>query len=216
MSSNPKLSFPEYAALVNYAHAHGPRWKAALRQDWMRARTSGILEHLRGASYFGPRGLAAFKLANRPPAAVRRNPRKPSPGRVAFLRSVQAIKPRTMIVGHAMESAVRLAKAEALLDEAERLDVARFDTEYDDDADVSWMDNEQRRELGRGKVEVLTAYLDIVDSKGYWRRADSLGGITVDKGREGRLYIKDVRRELALEARDALRAAVNRARKGRG
>ena len=59
------------AALKSYADEHGRRWKEALREDWMKARTDrgpywpdrGRLLHcLRNNPDFGPRGLDRFRL----------------------------------------------------------------------------------------------------------------------------------------------------------
>lgn len=55
-----QLSQGEHAALRAYALVHGRAWKAALRAAWMEASEPGVLQGLRNAAYFGPRGLAAY------------------------------------------------------------------------------------------------------------------------------------------------------------
>lgn len=56
------LTDDERDALATYAATHGRNWKAQLRDDWMNARTSGILQQLRNSANFGPRGLTNFRL----------------------------------------------------------------------------------------------------------------------------------------------------------
>lgn len=56
------LSNDELDALRTYAARHGRCWKQALRQAWMDASEPGILQALRNAAHFGPRGLNRFKL----------------------------------------------------------------------------------------------------------------------------------------------------------
>ena len=43
-----------------YAAANGRRWKSALNQDWVNARSTGELHALRNSH--GPSWLAAYKL----------------------------------------------------------------------------------------------------------------------------------------------------------
>jgi hypothetical protein len=69
------LSAAEREALDDYAAAHGRRWKAALRADWMNAMTgwarlcphgAAELLRLRTAAHFGPRGLTGYRAAPLP------------------------------------------------------------------------------------------------------------------------------------------------------
>lgn len=56
------LTADEIIALTSYAAQNGRTWKAALREAWMTASEPGLLQQLRNASYFGPRGLKAFQV----------------------------------------------------------------------------------------------------------------------------------------------------------
>jgi hypothetical protein len=69
MTKHQVLTADEHRALQAYADAHGRTWKADLRWAWENASEPGILQLLRNASYFGPRGLNAYKLA--PPLCER-------------------------------------------------------------------------------------------------------------------------------------------------
>ncbi|MGO7042231.1 hypothetical protein ACCS60_28180 [Rhizobium acaciae] len=57
------LTDKEHAAVLAYAFEHGRRWKACLRDDWMNARTTGILQALRNSH--GPSWLVSYSVANR-------------------------------------------------------------------------------------------------------------------------------------------------------
>ena len=61
-----RLTTDEHAALMAYAAAHGRTWKQQLRDAWMTASEPGLLQQLRNASYFGPRGLNAYTLPTVP------------------------------------------------------------------------------------------------------------------------------------------------------
>lgn len=56
----PPITLAQRAALAAYAAIHGRRWKFALNQDWMNARSTGELHVLRNSH--GPSWLAAYKL----------------------------------------------------------------------------------------------------------------------------------------------------------
>ena len=56
----PAITPAQQAALVAYAAANGRRWKSALNQDWVNARSTGELHALRNSH--GPSWLAAYKL----------------------------------------------------------------------------------------------------------------------------------------------------------
>jgi len=64
------LTEKEQAAIRAYARENGRYWKARLRDDWMNARTTGILQTLRNSR--GPSWLASFSLASSQPAAPER------------------------------------------------------------------------------------------------------------------------------------------------
>ena len=55
------LSADEKAALRDWRDSNGRRWRTLLADAWMNGRTSGVLQYLRNASYFGPAGLARLK-----------------------------------------------------------------------------------------------------------------------------------------------------------
>jgi hypothetical protein len=62
------LTEQEHAAMRAYAREHGRYWKARLRDDWMNARTTGILQALRNSH--GSSWLVSFSLtSSQPPAA---------------------------------------------------------------------------------------------------------------------------------------------------
>ena len=63
MTTKRALTAEEYAALKAYAETHGRTWKAQLQAAWMSASEPGVLQQLRNAAHFGPRGLAAFRFA---------------------------------------------------------------------------------------------------------------------------------------------------------
>lgn len=58
------LTNEEHVAVQAYALEHGRNWKAALRDDWMNARTTGILQALRNSH--GPSWLVNYSLADWP------------------------------------------------------------------------------------------------------------------------------------------------------
>ena len=60
-----KLTAEETAAIDTYALANGHNWKQSLGDAWMRAALPGTLQALRNSPRFGPRGLRAYKLAER-------------------------------------------------------------------------------------------------------------------------------------------------------
>ena len=50
-------------ALIDYAAEKGARWKLQLDIDWQYASCRpGPLQYLRNASWFGPQGLAKYRL----------------------------------------------------------------------------------------------------------------------------------------------------------
>jgi len=51
-----------------YARERGRNWKSKLRDDWMNARTTGIMQALRNSH--GPSWLASYALPKPPPAAT--------------------------------------------------------------------------------------------------------------------------------------------------
>lgn len=62
------LTEKEHAAIRAYARENGRYWKARLRDDWMNARTAGILQVLRNSH--GPSWLVSFSLtSSQSPAA---------------------------------------------------------------------------------------------------------------------------------------------------
>jgi hypothetical protein len=60
-TTTPRLTDEQVAALEAYAARHGRNWKAALREAWMTASEPGLLQQLRNAAYFGPRGLINYR-----------------------------------------------------------------------------------------------------------------------------------------------------------
>ncbi|MGI2036346.1 hypothetical protein ACRQ1B_28625 [Rhizobium panacihumi] len=58
------LTSDEHAAVQAYALEHGSDWKAALRDDWMNAKTTGTLQALRNSH--GPSWLDAYSIADWP------------------------------------------------------------------------------------------------------------------------------------------------------
>ncbi len=64
MTKNRPLTSDEHAAVQAYALEHGRNWKAALRDDWMNARTTGILQALRNSH--GPGWLERYSIADWP------------------------------------------------------------------------------------------------------------------------------------------------------
>jgi hypothetical protein len=62
MCKKHQLTNEELTALLDYATRHGRNWKQSLREAWMDASEPGILQQLRNASYFGPRGLINFAV----------------------------------------------------------------------------------------------------------------------------------------------------------
>ncbi len=57
------LTESEHAAMSAYALENGRYWKARLRDDWMNARTTGILQALRNSH--GPSWLVSYSLPKR-------------------------------------------------------------------------------------------------------------------------------------------------------
>jgi len=55
-----QLTPEELGALIDYAERHGRNWKSKLNEDWMYARTTGALQHIRNS--FGPNWLVSFNL----------------------------------------------------------------------------------------------------------------------------------------------------------
>ncbi len=68
MTKRRQLTEAEHAAVRAYAFEHGRCWKDRLRDDWMNARTTGILQALRNSH--GPSWLVSYSIAGRqrPPA----------------------------------------------------------------------------------------------------------------------------------------------------
>ncbi|GAA5666735.1 hypothetical protein Brsp07_05251 [Brucella sp. NBRC 14130] len=68
------LTPKEHAALQAYALENGRRWKSKLNDDWMNARTTGVLQALRNSH--GPNWLVSYSLSKpatpseRPPFAI--------------------------------------------------------------------------------------------------------------------------------------------------
>ena len=58
------LTNEEHAAVQAYALEHDRNWKSALRDDWMNAKTTGILQALHNSH--GPSWLAEYSIADRP------------------------------------------------------------------------------------------------------------------------------------------------------
>ena len=58
------LTNDEHAAIAAYAMEQGKNWKSKLRDDWMNAKTTGILQALRNSH--GPSWLADYSLADWP------------------------------------------------------------------------------------------------------------------------------------------------------
>ena len=54
------LTQAEHDAIRAYAIEHGRYWKASLRDDWMNARTTGVMQALRNSH--GPSWLVSFSL----------------------------------------------------------------------------------------------------------------------------------------------------------
>ena len=54
------LTRAEHNAIRAYAMEHGRYWKVSLRDDWMNARTTGIMQALRNSH--GPSWLVSFSL----------------------------------------------------------------------------------------------------------------------------------------------------------
>ncbi|PZP20164.1 MAG: hypothetical protein DI607_00645 [Sphingomonas hengshuiensis] len=54
------LTRAENNAIRAYAMEHGRYWKASLRDDWMNARTTGVMQALRNSH--GPSWLVSFSL----------------------------------------------------------------------------------------------------------------------------------------------------------
>ena len=54
------LTQTEHDVIRAYAREHGRYWKASLRDDWMNARTTGIMQALRNSH--GPSWLVSFSL----------------------------------------------------------------------------------------------------------------------------------------------------------
>ncbi|KQW59206.1 hypothetical protein ASD03_37010 [Ensifer sp. Root127] len=59
------LTPEEHATLQAYALENGRRWKSKLREDWMNARTTGILQVLRNSH--GPSWLVSYSQTKRSP-----------------------------------------------------------------------------------------------------------------------------------------------------
>ncbi len=71
MTKRRPLTANEHAAIRAYACENGRYWKARLRDDWMNARTTGILQALRNSH--GPSWLLSFSLASpQPPPDLER------------------------------------------------------------------------------------------------------------------------------------------------
>lgn len=62
------LTEKEHAAIKAYARENGRSWKSRLRDDWMNARTTGILQALRNSH--GPSWLVSFSLTSALPRAA--------------------------------------------------------------------------------------------------------------------------------------------------
>ena len=60
MTKRRPLTEAEHAAVQAYAFEHGRHWKDRLRDDWMNARTTGILQALRNTH--GPSWLVSYSL----------------------------------------------------------------------------------------------------------------------------------------------------------
>lgn len=60
MNKLRSLTPKEHAALQAYALENGRRWKSKLNDDWMNARTTGILQALRNSH--GPSWLVSYSL----------------------------------------------------------------------------------------------------------------------------------------------------------
>lgn len=60
------LTEKQHDAVRAYALTHGRTWKASLRDDWMNARTTGILQALRNSH--GPTWLASYSLKQARPS----------------------------------------------------------------------------------------------------------------------------------------------------
>jgi hypothetical protein len=91
------------------------------------------------------------------------------------------------------ETAQSLARAEA---EAERRGWT-YDWSFDEDPDISWMTDKQRKEVETGKVEILQVLLR--DERG--KVLESLGGIVLQGRRNTKdPYARVVEAELAAEA----------------
>lgn len=56
----PPLNTMQVEALREFATMHGPAWKAELRDQWISARTTGLLHQLRNSH--GPSWLTDFQL----------------------------------------------------------------------------------------------------------------------------------------------------------
>ncbi len=54
------LTQAEHDAIRAYAIEHGRYWKASLRDDWMNARTTGVMQALRNSH--GPSWMVSFSL----------------------------------------------------------------------------------------------------------------------------------------------------------
>ena len=60
MTKRRPLTAEEHAAVCQYARENGRYWKARLRDDWMRARTTGIMQALRNSH--GPSWLLTYLI----------------------------------------------------------------------------------------------------------------------------------------------------------
>lgn len=69
MTKRRPLTEEEFAAIRAYARENGHYLKARLRDDWMNARTTGILQALRNSH--GPSWLVSYSLPSpQPPAGL--------------------------------------------------------------------------------------------------------------------------------------------------
>jgi hypothetical protein len=69
MNKLRSLTPKEHAALQAFALENGRRWKSKLNDDWMNARTTGILQALRNSH--GPSWLVSYTLPKPEPASER-------------------------------------------------------------------------------------------------------------------------------------------------
>ena len=108
-------------------------------------------------------------------------------------------------VGEAALQAMELARAEDRFTDLEAYDRARFVWEYDQDADISWMDARDLTAYEAGRLEVLWVRLEVwhEDTRtgfGAWETVASLGGVSLLPDQASQNYRRVVEAELASEA----------------